>query len=355
MSFLKHGCLASSAFVVLLLLSGCEQTISIGSTVHADGSLDRTIVLHETDSAKAGQNIMGISEATGWGILIEPDNRDAETDEKPKVNITFRKHFASAEDANREMNGKGDTVFHIASTFQKENRWFYTYIEYRDTYRSLNSFNAIPKEDYFTREDFAFIDRLPPEGKPISNADSLYLARLNEKIFDVYGMRTIFEEIYGHLVSSMRGHDVAQQWQDSLAGKKEQIYKAFVREDGDFLTVFDNADIPVPEPVRESTRKKIAELEKRWDFISDAYSGKYIHTIKMPWQVVASNADSATSNELFWRPPVVKFLLSDYTMSARSRKMNIWAVVASGVAVCVTIGLFFYRRRRDNAHKSKRV
>ena len=355
-TIIKHMKTSNQRYVILALslvalaLGGCEHNISTGTTVHADGSLDREIILHNTDSAKADKNIMGIRSENGWEVTVGPPSRPSrEKDKKSEVNISFKKHFSSAGDANREMDPDIDSVFRIKSSFEKHNRWFYTYIEYRDTYEALNLFKRIPKEEYFTKEDFAFIERLPAEGTVISKADSLYLARLNEKIFDFYGSRTIFEEFYQHLLTTVRQHRIAPQWEDSLKRKKEVIYQRFMNEgnlkDEDFVAIVDEMNIPLPAAGREAIVRKTAEIEKRLEFLSEAYSGKYVHTIEMPWTVVESNADSVSTNRLFWRPPVVKFLLSDYTMSARSRKMNPWAVGISALVVVVTVGLFFVRKK----------
>ena len=350
MKILNHRSVVLALLLIALVLGGCEHNISTGTTVHADGSLDREILLHNTDSARIHKNIMGISGEKGWEVMVGPPSRPSnEKDKKSEVNISFKKHFDSAADANREMNPAIDTVFHIRSSFEKHNRWFYTYIEYRDTYGALNLFKSIPKEEYFTKEDFAFIDRLPAEGTVITKADSLYLARLNEKIFDFYGSRTIFEEFFQHLLTTVHQHGVAPQWEDSLKRKKEVIYQRFMNEgnlkDEDFVAIVDEMKIPLPPAGREAILRKTAEIEKRVEFLSEAYSGKYVHTIEMPWTVIESNADSVSMNRLFWRPPVVKFLLSDYTMSARARKMNPWAVGISAMVIVVTVGLFVASRK----------
>lgn len=335
---------------LLACLTGCEHNISVGSTVYEDGSIDRTITLHNTDPVKAEKNLFGIGKSHGWDVVMGPPSKPAPEGEKTaEVNITFKKHFPTVEDANRDMDTEqADTTFHIASSFKKENRWFYTYIEYREAYRPLNRFNAISKHKYFTKEDFAFIDRLPAEGTSINSADSLYLARLNEKIFDVYGARTVFEEFYQHMVNTLREYDVPRQWTDTVARKKEEIYQRFVQvgnlEDGDFLSIIDDLRVPLPSAARASMTRKTDDMERRLEFISEAYSGKYVHTLKVPWTVVASNADTVINNELVWRPPVVKFLFNDYTMSVTSRKMNTWAVVVSAVVLCVTVLLFVYKR-----------
>jgi hypothetical protein len=345
-----NDCAVIIACCAALILSGCEHKIAIESVVHPDGSLDRTIMLHNTDSNKIEKNFLGISAASGWDVTVQPlPKRPTEKIKHPEVNITFKRHFASVEDARNDTLQNSDSVFQIASTFEKKNRWFYTYVEYTDTYRALNKFNAIPKEHYFTKEDFAFIERLPAEGTAISKADSLYLARLNEKIFDHYGTRTIFEELFQHVVGVVRQYQIGSVWLDTLSKKKEEMYQRFAQgvngQDGDFLSVVESFGIPLPAVAKESVQGKTADVERRLEFMSEAYSGKYIHSISMPWAVVESNADSVVNNRLFWRPPVVKFLLSDYSMTATARRMNILPVAVSAVVVFLTIGLFLYRKK----------
>ncbi len=337
---------------VLFGISGCDHNVTIGSTVYEDGSLDRTVVLYDADSDNVSGNFMGASEAGGWTTAIEPGSKNkSENSKDEEINIIFTRHFASVADANREMNRDTDTLFQILSSFEKKNRWFYTYMEYSDTYRCLDRFKGALKEDYFTKEDYAFIHRLPAEGKPITKADSLYLARLNEKIFDVYGARTIFDELFSGMLSTLDEFNVAPMWKDSLLRQKENIYKNFVAEgnskevENELLAVVDHYKIPLPNAGRESILKKSAKMERRLEFVSNAYSAKFRHRIRMPWKVISTNADSVNGHELFWNPPVTKFLLNDYMMTARARKMNIWAVAVSAMVVLLTIGLFFFRKR----------
>src|SRR5687768_16232547 len=107
---------------ILLLISGCDHDLSIGSKVYEDGSLDRTIVLYDSDSTKISNNLIGANKAGGWEVTTEPV-LDPEKKES-KNNITFKKHFASVDEANSEMNRDIDTLFQIHSTFEKQNRWF---------------------------------------------------------------------------------------------------------------------------------------------------------------------------------------------------------------------------------------
>ncbi|MEX1238336.1 MAG: hypothetical protein WEB30_01415 [Cyclobacteriaceae bacterium] len=339
-----------ACFCIFLSLSACDHDLSIGSSVHEDGSIERTIVLYDADSSLALHNIFNVNEAGGWETTIQPSvSNKIEGAPKSTQNITFKKHFASAADANLEMTGGADSLFHIRSGFEKKPGWFYTYTEYSDTYLALNRFHALPLEDYFTTEDFTFIDRLPPEGKAITKADSLYLAMLNEKIYEVYGGRTIFEELFKHTLSTMRKYNIESRWEDSLMRRKEVIYKKFLEDGNDenehLWTTANLLHIPLPPSAQEDFRKKSKEVESRIELISEASSGKFKHMIHMPGRVVETNADSVNHNLLLWNPPVIKFLLTDYTMTARSRKMNVWPVVISLLVVAGTLILFFLRRR----------
>lgn len=358
MKIIDHRTVIVPVLCMLTCLSACDHDITIGSTVHADGSIDRTIVLSDADSAAAFDNIFGVNAAGGWRTTVEPA-RKTETGKNDKTDraITFSKHFTTVAEANKEMDRDVDTLFHIRSTLERKNRWFYTYLEYRDTYLSLDRFTGKSQEAYFTKEDYAFIDRLPAEGKTITKADSLYLDLLNEKIFEFYGSRTIFEELFNSMVSTMKEYKVASNWEDSLVRKKEAIYLKF-RHDGDngntdLLSVVD-LQIPLPGPARAAVLRKSQEVESRIKFVSEAYTGKYQHIIQMPWPVVETNADSVNNRELHWHPPAIKFLLKDYTMIARAREMNVWAVVISGAVVLLTLVSFFIRRKGLKASRIKR-
>lgn len=331
--------------LAICMLTACDHDISIHNDVHEDGSLERHVTLYESDSAAMNKNLFGITSEKGWTVNVNPI-KSSESDKDAKFNLTFSKQFNSVEEANSEMDLPIDSLFRISSTFSKENRWFYTYMSYSDTYRALNRFTYAPVDDYFTREDFAFIDRLPAEGKSISKGDSLYLVLLEEKIFDAYAPRTIFDEIFDDLMRNVREQGGIPGLEDTLMKKKDLIYRSLTSDDGgdQLPDVLGQLNISLPENIRQAVDRKAKEVDQRAQFVSSAYSGKYSHGISMPWTVIESNADSIAGNKLFWNPPVIKFLLTDYTMHVTARKLNIVPVIVSALVILGTIFLAFYRR-----------
>jgi hypothetical protein len=332
---------------LIAVLSACEHKVSMETTVYEDGSLDKTIVLEVEDTTR---NYIGIGSESGWKNwtrLIE-DSAKEKSDAKKKWIVTYQKHFASSDQATAELASSSDTLFRISSKSDKQFRWFYTYLYYADTYHTINRM-ALPPDDFIVPEDYLFIDRLPAEGQTISKADSFYLSELHKRIFDVYGMRAIYESHFDLDVKLIKESGLENRWLDTLNRHKENIYRHLVKHQDvpdDFMyTAMDSLGIPFPFDKMQNRYEELYKLEDaKTSFINHASEGKYTHVINMPWQVVRTNADSVAGKRLQWNPPSIKFLLRDYTMYAEARKVNYWAFAVSLIVLIFT-GYLFWRRR----------
>ncbi len=340
-----------SLFLGALLFSSCEHPMTMETDVHEDGTLDKTITFEKGDSALVTNNIFGIDSAKGWSteIVELPVEREENGSDKVQYKTVFKKRFASVDELNNELNTAADTLFKVKSTFEKTFRWFYTYVRYTETFLPVNRFKMLSSEDYLNEEDNQFIDRLPGEGKAISKADSLYLQMLNVKIGDYYTNMAIFNEEFEILTELVKRSNLENKWMDTLVRKKEYIYNHVDKMKGepDFaLKMADSLHIPLN---REQAIKEAPVLAKnlnsRISFMGFANDGKYMNIINMPWTLVNSNADSVVGNKLIWRPLVTKFLFKEYHMYAESRKLNLWALMVSGVVVVSTI--FIWSRNKN--------
>ena len=339
---MKHNILIT-ILVGAVLFSSCENPMTLETEVNEDGSLDKTITFEKGDSALITTNIFGIDSTQGWSanIVELPTDRKEGGSDKVQYKTVFIKHFESAEKMNKELNASSDTLFKINSTFEKKFRWFYTYIRYTETFLPINRFKMLTPEDYINEEDHQFIDRLPGEGKIISKADSLYLQMLNVKIGDYYTNMAIFNEEFEIMKELVKRSNLQSNWMDTLLRKKEYIYNHIEKMKGepDFaLQMADSLHIPLnKENAKQDASELSKDLNSRIAFMGFANDGKYMNIINMPWNVVSSNADSVIGNKLFWRPLVTKFQFKEYQMYAESRKLNLLAVVVSGLFVLLTL------------------
>lgn len=332
------------SLLLILTLASCEFDVATETTVYPDGSLDKTIVVEKTDSANYIFNVFGWERS----IIKKAQEDTAKTDSVQYDAFTsFHKKFASAEDANADLSVVSDTILQVTSKFEKKFRWFYTYIRYSETYHKLNKMKLDP-EDYFTREDYAFIDRLPAEGQKIAKADELYLNLLHDKIFSKYGEDVMQEEfltLAGIVVTAQPARDSLKKHKTDLRAALEKLNdRGGVDQNNMLLAALDSFKIPIDQ-------SKVAEFQiaqkkfwKKIGFISTVDDGKFVNRINLPWDVVNTNADSVSGNTLIWSPPTIKFLLKDYTMYGECRKLNWWAVIASLGVIGLT-GYLFIRKR----------
>ncbi|HMR56521.1 MAG TPA: hypothetical protein PLM56_16485 [Cyclobacteriaceae bacterium] len=335
---------------VLAWLTACEHRVSMETTVHPDGQLDKTI-FREVDrkQKKIKESFVHFIDTVHLAEWQPVDSTAFPVYLKAKEDkkfIGFKKHFASADEANQHLAAPNDSLFRVTSSFEKKFRWFFTYITYSDTYHAINRL-GLPHDDFFTKEDFQFIERLPAEGKSISPADSLYLKMLNEKITDHYANRAFFEAYFNLLLEQVEKQLPGTDFAAKLKSRKEVFYKMVIEDndmEDDFLQAFaDSLQIPIrlnslPEYVNTENL-----LEQKINFISTAYDGKYTHAIHMPWAIVNTNADSVAGNSAYWAPPSVKFLLTDNTLSVEARKTNYWAI---GATVLLIMGVGWLLRKR---------
>jgi len=335
--------------IILTTLFACEHQVAMETTVHPDGQLDKQITLQVDEKDKNPERgfnrYIDSTQFISWSHADSARSFQLKPAEGKK-NITYKKHFGSAAEANQHLAAPNDTLFRVTSSFDKKFRWFFTYITYSDTYHALNRL-GFPHTDFFTNEDFLFINRLPAEGKPITPADSLYLKLLNEKITDHYANRVFFEAYFNVLVDQVERELPGSDWVAKLKSGKEGFYHLVIEDkdlEDDFIQGFaDSLKIPLRLDSLPNYLRSKSELERKINFVSTAYDGKYAHAIHMPWAIVNTNADSVVGNSAYWSPPAVKFLLNDYTLVAEARKTNYWAI---GITVLVSMGLGWLLRKR---------
>lgn len=332
------------SLLVIITLASCEFDVATETTVYPDGSLDKTIAVEKTDSANFIFNV------SGWeSSVVRKEKKDTSRTDSIQYDTfkSFHKKFVSVEEANADLSVANDTVLQVTSKFEKKFRWFYTYIHYSETYHKLNKMRLDP-EDYFTREDYAFIDRLPAEGQKIAKADELYLNLLHDKIFSKYGEDVMQEEFFtlaGIVVTAQPARDSLKKHKTDLRAALEKLNdRGGVDQNNMLLAALDSFKIPIDQ-------SKVAEFQiaqkkfwKKIGFISTVDDGKFVNRINLPWDVVNTNADSVSGNTLIWSPPTIKFLLKDYTMYGECRRLNWWAVIVSLGIIGLT-GYLFVRKR----------
>ena len=77
--------------------------------------------------------------------------------------------------------------------------------------------------------------------------------------------------------------------------------------------------------------------------LNDYTSTYFKYRLIMPGQLLTANG-LIKQDTILWSLDATKMLNSDYTLTATSKKMNIWAVIVSGLVVMLAIVLLFRKR-----------
>src|SRR4030043_2189443 len=141
MDKIKRVLVAGSVFS-LLWITGCRD-IEVATTVHQDGSLERTVTVRGDSSSLLGSKFPVPVEPV-WTIRKE---KEASGD---KYVYTATKTFKDAGELNRYFDPDTAARIRMFVEVKKRFRWFSTFIGYREILRSQNPFRLVPYSDFLT-------------------------------------------------------------------------------------------------------------------------------------------------------------------------------------------------------------
>lgn len=334
--------------VLLLAFGGCKE-ITVTTLIHPDGSCRRTILVGEDSTDVKELRQYPISEEIPWEGM--------HTDE----GYVLRHDFKSVEDLNRSFARDSDSLIQIDVELRRRFRWFYTFLEYRETYHATFPFTHIPLSEHFTEDEIAFIastfdstgaasrdeEGSAEEEHAAGSADE----EVMEKRFFEWIRRNAFEEFYADLLQIFREAMLPGITEQVLESKKEEIYESLIVEDEDFFELAGAAEV-IGNLDRILGSGSVLEWEDRIAQSIGRIEGKLEHWIFpgvspdefhnvliMPGLIVDTNAGSIEGNRVTWDFGGDRFSVLDYTMWVESRVVNMWAMGLTGGIVFVLIVL----------------
>lgn len=335
----NNRALTSCALALAFLpLSGCLE-IAVKTIISTDGSSERTVSVKRPAKTLPDHGYPLPSDTT-WATEWK------ETGEKDlPYEYVATKRFATPEALSAEYSRDPDTgAVRIAVGIDRRFEWFYSYIDYHETYSLRNPFERLPVKDYFTQEEIGNVAR----GE---KSDSLH------KKIEEWDYRNIFEEHFARLIAAI-GEGDADVNRARLGEVKEEVFR-LSRED----TANANED-QVRHTVRlleqalgsrsitryeGSVARVIAEVDSMQERRKSA--DRWVSSVVMSGLLVSANGGTVEGNEVRWTIESKQLLVTPVSMEARSRVTNIWAFTVTGVVallllVPAVLSLFRRRARR---------
>lgn len=318
------------AGLVFLLLSGClGKDYHTHTTVFEDGSLERTISTQGGDSALLTSNHFGVTAKRGWVTEFKamPDSIS-----EKRASVKFTRKFNSVQEANDALHADPEALFKIKSEFQTTTNWFYTYLTYSDTYEATMTFRNVKPDDFFTEEDYAFMNERRKKGVRTSSDSGKQ--RIFDEKFEDYIARGFFEDVFEITNNILMSRPSGVQWVDSTSKHKGEIFRYVTTHDFDasYFEKYLADTLRIPVLFSTEDLKRYRNLDQHFFALFD----KFGHSIEMPYEIVDSNADSIVGTRYaVWKPQ--GNLVKAFTMQTKSRKTNHWSFLISFAVIFVVV------------------
>ncbi|MCX6169270.1 MAG: hypothetical protein NTX65_08020 [Ignavibacteriales bacterium] len=318
--------------VALFSLAGCKEEYKTTTKINRDGSCERIIVA-KVDSSRIMNGKFLVPHDKSWDLQYKTLGADTQ-----KVFIVHKK-FDDVNQLNEEYKGKNKVGVEIK--FDKKFRWFFTYLTYKEEYKTYNRFNRIPLKSFLSQEEY---NKLGTEDTNKSLKNRL----------DQFVEENILEEFYQQFIENVR-EEKDSLLLNMLVSKKRELKDSLVAGPG-------NSDSIIRSLQKVLGSKKVALYKENIDRImkninSDleqmsGIDGEYTNEVIMPGIILNTNASTLEGNKATWKFNQDKFAYIDYVMIVESRVSNIWTVYITGGVIVVVIGLLLLPKFRKNKMKN---
>jgi hypothetical protein len=356
--------ITQSTIIIILLLftAACGIDYTITTRIFPDGSCERTMTAR-LDSSDLKDDLFFIPIDSSWE---KQTVWELDTMQKKKIAIvTVKKRYSSVEEMNSEFYEEGaiSETQNIRIELKKKFRWFYTLYRYEETYIQHFPFRNFPLTNYLNEEEIAAYIYEDPAADSIYYAgkDSLEKKAMENKLDQQtakYIADNIFEELYKEIIRTSEKSSSSFFDSINLPEEKENLSDAlysnftFIGEaesdtcarqllhkldslyDTHVFTDLVNSD---------SLAFNTFDTKLKLDFFSPA-NEDYEHFVELPGVLLNTNANAIIEGKPQWKFDLMRYVFSDYTMWAESKKTNKWAFAVTIAIIILAVILPLLRK-----------
>jgi hypothetical protein len=369
---MKNYWKAILVFLLSFSVSSCLE-YQFSTRINPDGSCERTMIVRG-DSSNLMNGIIPVPTDSVWKISIGKVQGESR-----KFELTAVGKFKSIEELNKYFYKSPDSMptVSIKAELKKKFRWFYTYLDYHETYYAFTPYRKVPigkflKEDeikilfaendkiiYSPKDDILRLRKDTTEKVILSRADSLKMTKKKEDLENRYNAwfgESLLNEVYTILATRAGKLNDPSISEEMVIRAKDSVFNELKRTHKYIMSDESRAIALVADDILAAAKKYFPSdlLNKTKDLDSAAYRAidyrhekmnavttcTYGNEVQMPGVIIAANAKSMKGNTLCWDIEPGEFFFYDFVMSAESRIMNRWSFWVTGVlAVLLLSGL----------------
>ena len=332
-------------FLIILVLgfSACKE-ITVTTKVNEDGSFTRTITVIGDSSAVLNAVLPYPVDRT-WQKRFEKDTTDTDN-----YILTYSKTYNNSDglkdEINQDTSWRNQLTRHI--DIEKSFGFFYSYLTFKEVYKTANLFTKVDKKDFFTDED---LDWISGQKIAVTAKDSARIEKADERV-EGYLLEAITLEIVDILTIGIQGLNNPALHADDVIIWKDSIKKKVDEWEWDkperFIDYYcDWTGIPEVEELKNLESPTFSELAQKIMLLKNIIEmDTYKQNVEMPGLITETNSVSLKGNTVSWNFDPVPILFRDYEMYVESRVVNYWAFILLGVVLLMLISLLLIKSFR---------
>lgn len=341
--------------VLLLMLVSCATDYQLTTCIYKDGRVEKEAYVFADSAFLAGNrqsNPFLFKLSDGWKLQTPDSCITLDLwGEKKKFNAK----------AVRELDASDGLSFFVpekewmrplaapGEKLEKRFRWFYTYYTYTCTFHQVTETGPVPIGEYLSGQEQMFLFRGDMSACREMNGLELD-AKLNEvtQKFQEWFGRTQFVLSY-EVVESFLEEAEDTTFLVRMKADREAVFKANKKRSmneecspKDVCALLDkHYGTTAFGDLYKAEEKRMDKCFEQKCITAELFGYRIKAVFRMPGTLLAANTPVIEKGMPVWKVDAYRLLPGEYTLSAESRTMNVWAFGVTGGLVVLAIYVFF--------------
>ena len=240
----------------------------------------------------------------------------------------------------------------IKYDFRKSFRWFYTYYAYSETYPKIeHTFNSL--ENYMTKDEVQFWFTGKPDLLKGMNGLEVeeYITHLDEG-YNKWLLQNYWNSMYEVLIKNFDELRLSVTKNEFITVRDSLFDKNFAK--------INNGELQMPECIdnhfktnqislfwkeENGLTKEAADFFVEQDFVRPLEQS-FTYKLILPGEILEADNAVAKNDTLIWTLTAYRLYYDDYTIEAKSRVINYWAFIITGLIVLIALFSLFYKPKK---------
>lgn len=330
--------------IITMLFSSCLDIETL-TLVNEDGSVERTVSLEGSleDIEGTGFN-RPREELDLWDVQW-----DSTSEDHSKFSATRR--FKDGDELNENLKLNADSLTTWANVeVLKRNGFFYTRYEYTERVWAILPGPELPMDHYVSDAELSLLLESDDEDRE-AYEDSLELADIEERM-DQYLELRIYEDYLGELRKAGEKLGRSEELESVLLVASDSLLKNLSLTNyyignptlKEILAQYMELDFV--EDLLEAGDPGLQDFYRRWQFFEEVLLNEITLQATLPGVIRATNATEVVGNRAALPVPGHILFFGGEALEVSSAKLNVWAVVITGIVLLLTLILSLWSRSR---------